>query len=255
MSIEYKKNYIKNFLVRFDLETKLNEGEYDKIQNILRDKFPIKETKNIENRELIINTEDKNNPKPILSEPNLKVQSVLYNAEKNERISINSDSIIYESLQYKSFSNIKPILENIIDCLNKEYGIKNFNRIGLRYVNLIKIPIKEKKDIFNWRGYINSQFLSNNNFINDNNLLQEIKTIDFNLDKEKDLLCRLQIGIPNRNMPADLVEKLYIIDIDGYTNSLVEQEDAIDILKLIHDKNVEIFEKCIDDKLRSDMNE
>ena len=26
---EYKKNYISNFLIRLDLETKLSEGEYD----------------------------------------------------------------------------------------------------------------------------------------------------------------------------------------------------------------------------------
>jgi hypothetical protein len=29
MSKEYKKNYISNFLIRLDLETKLSEGEYD----------------------------------------------------------------------------------------------------------------------------------------------------------------------------------------------------------------------------------
>lgn len=92
-------------------------------------------------------------------------------------------------------------------------------------------------------------------FIENDSLLQEIKSIDFKLDKENDLLCRLQVGIPNRNMPADLMEKVYLIDIDGYTDSLVEYNCAMEILDLIHDKNIMVFEKCICDKLRGDMNE
>lgn len=72
-------------------------------------------------------------------------------------------------------------------------------------------------------------------------MLQEIKSIDFKLDSDDNLLCRLQTEIPNRNMPADLMEKIYLIDIDGYTNSLVEQEDAISILTEIHYKNL----KCL----------
>lgn len=43
MSKEYKKNYISNFLIRLDLETKLNEGEYDKLLVLLTKDFPINE--------------------------------------------------------------------------------------------------------------------------------------------------------------------------------------------------------------------
>ena len=255
MSKKYKNNYISNFLIRLDLETKLSEGEYDKLLSLLTKDFPINEKRDIQNRNIVINTDDKNNPEPMLSEPELKVQNILYNTERTERVTINSDSVLYESLKYTSFTIIKPILEKIIDCLNKEYGIKNFNRIGLRYVNLIKLPIKDRNQIFDWNGYINKKILFDTSFIDNKNLLQEIKSIDFKLDSDNNLLCRLQTGIPNRNMPADLMEKIYLIDIDGYTNSLVEQEDAINILTEIHDKNIEVFEKCIDDKLRGDMDE
>ena len=191
----------------------------------------------------------------MLSDPELKIQNILYNSSKTERITINSDSILYESLKYTSFTYVKPFLKNIVKCLTKEYNIKNFNRIGLRYVNLIKMPIKNKKEIFDWTGYINNALIFDSNFIEEKNMLQEIRIIDFKLDENYDLLCRLQVGIPNRNMPADLMEKIYLIDIDGYSNSLVEQDDAIDVLTKIHDKNIEIFEKCIEDNLRSDMDE
>lgn len=255
MSKEYKRNYISNFLIRLDLETNLEEGNYEKLISILNENFPLKEKHDIENRKITIDTKDKNNPKPILSSPEIKIQNILYNTSKNERITINSDSIIYESLNYKSYSIVKPILEKIINSLNKDYGIKNFNRIGLRYVNMIKFPVKSRDEIFNWNGYINEKIIFNNGFVDNKNLLQEVKTIDFKLDEENELLCRLQTGIPNRNMPANLMEKIYLIDIDGYTNSMVEQESAIQILDTIHDKNIEIFEKCIGDNLRRDMDE
>jgi len=254
MEKQYKRNYISNFLIRFDLDDKLVEGNYDNILKSLSSDYPIIERIDIQNRDIIIN-ENSDTPEPVLSDPEVRVRNVLYNSERNERITINSDCVIYETLKYTSFSKIKPTLEKIILSLKNDYSIKNFNRIGLRYVNLIKRSAKEKKDIFEWSGYINSNLLFNNNFIKNSDILQQLQTIDFKLDTENDLFCRLQYGIPNRNMPADLMEKIFLIDIDGFTNSVVEQEDVLKILDIIHEKNIEIFENCIDDKLRWDMDE
>ena len=250
----YKRNYISNFLIRLDLDTKLDEGNYDKILKLLTNDYPINEKVDIQNRNIIIN-KDSDTPELVLSEPEIKVRNILYNSERNERITINSDSVLYETLKYTSYSKVKPILEKIMLSLKDDYGIKNFNRIGLRYVNLIKKPAKEKKDIFDWAGYINSNLLFSNDFIKNENILQQLQTIEFKLDTDNDLLCRLQYGIPNRNMPADLMEKIYLIDIDGFTNSMVEQEDVIKILDTIHEKNIAIFENCIDDELRREMDE
>ena len=250
----YKKNFISNFIIRLDLDTILDEGNYDKILELLTTDYPINEKVDIQNRNIVFD-ENSENPQPVLSDPEIKIRNILYNTDRNERITINSDSILYETLKYSSFSKIKPILEKIVLSLKDNYGIKNFNRIGLRYVNLIKKPIKSKKDIFNWNGYINSKLLFATDFIDTEDILQQIYTLEFKLDSERDLQCRLQFGIPNRNMPADLMEKIYLIDIDGFTNSMVEQEDALDILNTIHEKNIEVFEKCIDDELRREMDE
>jgi len=250
----YKKNYISNFIIRFDLDTKLDEGNYDKILELLTSDYPINEKIDVQNRSIIIDKESEN-PQPILSDPEIEIRNILYNTERNERITISSNSILYETLKYISFSKIKPTLEKIIISLKENYGIKCFNRIGLRYVNLIKKPLKEKKDIFNWEGYINSKLLFANDFIDIGDILQQIHTIEFKLDSGKDLQCRLQFGIPNRNMPADLMEKIYLIDIDGFTNSMVDQDDVIEVLDTIHEKNIEVFEKCIEDELRREMDE
>jgi len=250
----YKKNFISNFIVRLDLENKLDEGDYDSILNLLNSDYPINEKIDIKNRNIILKNESKS-VEPILSEPELKVRQVLYNTDRTERIIINSDSIVFETLKYVSFNKIKPILEKVITSLKEDYGIKNYNRIGLRFVNQIKQPIKDKKEIFEWDGYINNNLLLKNCFIDNEKILQEIQTIEFKIDDEKNLLCRLRYGIPNRNMPADLMEKIFLIDIDGFTNSMIEQDDVIEVLDIIHDKNIEIFENIIDNKLRREMDE
>ena len=74
MSKEYKKNYISNFIIRLDLENKLNEGEYDKLISLLTKDFPINEKRDIQNRNIIIKAHDKNNPEAMLSDPELKTQ-------------------------------------------------------------------------------------------------------------------------------------------------------------------------------------
>lgn len=229
---KYKKNYISNFIISIDLENNLVESEYENILEMLSKNYPIKEKV-----DSLIN------------------KNILYNIKRTERITINNNSILYESLNYASFSKIKPILEKIFLFLKNNCEIKSFNRISLRYINLIRKNFKEKEDIFDWKGYINSQLLFETDLINTQNILQQIQTIEFKLDYETDLLCRLQFGIPNRNMPADLMEKVFLIDIDGFTNSTVEQPDVMNILDIIHQKNTLIFEKCIDDKLRREMNE
>ena len=137
----YKKNFISNFIIRLDLDTKLDEGNYDKILELLTTDYPINEKVDIQNRNIVFD-ENSENPQPVLSDPEIKIRNILYNTDRNERITINSDSILYETLKYSSFSKIKPILEKIVLSLKDNYGIKNFNRIGLRYVNLIKKPIK-----------------------------------------------------------------------------------------------------------------
>ena len=107
----YKRNYISNFLIRLDLDTKLDEGNYYKILKLLTNDYPINEKVDIQNRNIIIN-KDSDTPELVLSEPEIKVRNILYNSERNERITINSDSVLYETLKYTSFSKVKPILES-----------------------------------------------------------------------------------------------------------------------------------------------
>lgn len=108
----YKRNYISNFLIRLDLGTNLEEGKYDDILKLLTNDFPIMEKLDIQNRNILIN-KDSDIPEPILSDPETKIRNVLYNADRNERITISSDTIIYWNTKiYIFFKNKTSIRKN-----------------------------------------------------------------------------------------------------------------------------------------------
>ena len=82
MSKEYKKNYISNFIIKLDLEDKLDEGDYEKLILLLSQEFPINEKRDIQNRNIVISANDKDNPEATISDPELKVQNILYNSSE-----------------------------------------------------------------------------------------------------------------------------------------------------------------------------
>ena len=61
--------------------------------------------------------------------------------------------------------------------------------------------------------------------------------------------------MPNQNFPASLMEKNFLIDIDGYSKVLMEKNEIIEMFDDIHNEEDEIFETCIKDELRRIMNE
>ena len=139
----YKRNYISNFLIRLDLGTNLEEGKYDDILKLLTNDFPIMEKLDIQNRNILIN-KDSDIPEPILSDPETKIRNVLYNADRNERITISSDTIIYETLKYTSFSKIKPVLEKIILSLKVSFLILLFSNLEYTKLKAFKISFEDK---------------------------------------------------------------------------------------------------------------
>ena len=70
-----------------------------------------------------------------------------------------------------------------------------------------------------------------------------------------DIIYTVQSGMPNQNFPASLMEKNFLIDIDGYSKVLMEKNEIIEMFDDIHNEEDEIFETCIKDELRRIMNE
>lgn len=254
MKKEYKKNFISNFIIRFDFD-KYSEIDVDEIASLFEKKYPINEKKNIQDHQIIIDQNESLNAKPRIEPTNLIHEITLLNGEQTERINISNLFFSYETVSYITFEKIKEKIFPILEYLDNNYQIKKYQRFGIRYINLITLPCRNKNELYNWSNYINDELLKAKNVFAENELLQTIQINNIKSKSNEDILYTIQTGIPNRNFPASLMEKTFLIDIDGCSKILMDKSDIVELFDVVHQEEKEIFEICIKDELRGVMNE
>ena len=249
MNKKYNKNFITNFIIRFDYN-EIQETMLEKLKKMFEEKygFIINETQNVQKGK--VNIDFKSKDSTVEVEKEVK-QYVLLPKDKESKITFSEDVFIYETIKYTSYDDIKNLIQEFIVEINNDTNIDMFNRIGMRYVNNIELPFEDKKEIFEWKDYINNKLICNMDFIDYNDILQLINVQEFKSKKTKNIIFRLQTGIPNPYKPAEIVKKNFIIDIDGYTMNIENITNATSKLQAIHDELGEIFEKCMENSLRN----
>ena len=255
MKKRYKRNFIANFIIRFDFE-KYNEIDVEKIAEKFREEVPIIEKKNIQDHQIVIDGAGENKiGAPRIETTNLIHEISMINSKQDQRVKISDMFFTYETTNYKTFDDIKKIISPILDFLETDNQVKRYKRFGIRYINLINLPCKNKKELLDWNDYINEELLSSNNIFGKKELLQLIHIHNIKSSFNDDIIYTVQSGMPNQNFPASLMEKNFLIDIDGYSKVLMEKNEIIEMFDDIHNEEDEIFETCIKDELRRIMNE
>ena len=255
MGKNYKRNYITNFIIRFDYN-EIDEKTLEKVQEEFEKKykFVINETKMMEQGKIKVDFATKESS---IETESVKKEFCLFNIDRTERVKFSVNTFVFETIKYVSYDNIKDRIESFINIISKNN--KNdelFNRIGMRYINNIEMPYKNKEEILNWKDYISTKIWDTTNYSKENRkILQKILVQEFkSKEAENNIMFRLQSGVPNPNKPAELVKKNFLIDIDGFTMNVERMNDALDKLQSIHDEESEIFDDCIDSKLKRIMN-
>ena len=77
--------------------------------------------------------------------------------------------------------------------------------------------------------------------------------IDIESNIDNNIYYTLQYGIYNSRKPGKLLDKEYIIDIDGRTKTVEELDEIKTKIDSIHSEIEEIFEIIIEEKLRENM--
>lgn len=67
------------------------------------------------------------------------------------------------------------------------------------------------------------------------------------------MIMQFQYGMYNTDFPAPIKNKLYILDIDAYTQGLLTFDDIQSRLDKFHDAIEDLFEKVITNELRKVM--
>lgn len=143
---------------------------------------------------------------------------------------------------YPSWEGFKPRIENAFRALTTEVEIKGLQRIGLRYVNRIQVPVRSValEDYFNFYPFLGP------------NLPQDMSNfivgciLSFFTKRDA---CRLQLA-PAVSEAQD--SSALLLDLDYYLAApqAVGPDNALDWVENAHQQVEQVFEGCLKERLR-----
>ena len=169
-------------------------------------------------------------------------------ATKDHTITVAKDSFAISFVEYSEFKKHLDVISSAQEKFFKQFSsITHVDRLGLRYVNQIKLN-EQRVD---WTKYLSSSLTDSFNFVDSDKLRRSMHSIVITEDEETQI--NLNYGIYNQYFPAPIVDEEFIIDIDAYTPASVDVVDCGRILEKFNKTTAIYFELCIKDELRTVM--
>ena len=242
----YKRNFLKSVIFRIDFD-KIELGKLKVFLDKISKTFPLIEEEKGEEGTISFDLKTKE----LKQVSNALTSWNIYNKTKTIRIKIHSSFLTIEYFNYKDSSELLSNIGIIADFL-KDFGVKTINRLGLRYINEIKI---EGKDPLDWSIYINEKLLGLTSFAIGNKKMVA-RAMGFIVFKEEFGDINFNYGLWNSAYPSAIAERVFILDFDGYSRFPLDTE-GIDLGSLVKEYNgkiEELFEKSIKEDLRKVLN-
>lgn len=157
-------------------------------------------------------------------------------------------SLQYGPADYTGYAQIAEDYAFIADALNESFGIPEFSRIGLRYINEIRLPGRALE----WDGIIEPTLISSvlTRVVSGGRMQRSMHQLCELHDEDQVLLT---YGLFNPDFPAPIVQKHFVIDIDCSRNGQISAGDGKGVVKRLNSLAASTFEGAIDEKLRKEM--
>lgn len=214
----YKKNYIKEVILKVDFNTKLQQLGTDILKEI-KNKLPFEDIElkesTLKKLEVLVSEKDQNVNFSTVG------QKGIYRFQNNKsKFILDVESFSITTSEYQKFDLFFDNFKKGFNALQQILEIKEFNRIGLRFVNIIKLDNIEKNS--NWQEYINPNFIPNYDEIKFENTNFSLRR---NMNRfvfgDGEYFVQFHIGLWNKNFPSKITDKEFIIDIDCYIDNVV----------------------------------
>lgn len=172
--------------------------------------------------------------------------STFLSADADYRIGLSSSSVSLTATKYVDWGIFKDLLSMAIDALNKTYSPSYFERIGLRYRNLIKrseIGLAET----DWRELLNPTIAAE--LVEEGwaqHAFEVQRALRAPLNDSGDNLF-FQHGFAREGSNQEI---FYLLDFDYYSQERSEADNVIGTIERLHDFSGSAFQWCISEKLR-----
>lgn len=149
------------------------------------------------------------------------------------------------------YTGFVPFLEEFNFALTAAadaFKIQNFIRIGLRYINEIRLQGRALE----WDGVIDKRLVQAvlAPALAGGRMQRSMHQVSEVHDEDQILL---NYGLVNPDFPAPLIQRHFVIDIDASRQGLITYNEALECVKRLNYISTQTFESCIDDDLRAIM--
>ena len=248
--IEYKKNFLKNVIFRLDFNSleQLGTSILPEFGNVIAEKYHSPTQNEVKHLQVSISADGTK----IIKEESCWIWKYEHKGSAKKSISLLKDALIFECHEtgYKNFPTFEEDVCFIFNKFVELYDVKQFGRMGLRYINEIFIP--ENKSPLKWEGYINLNLCKalESGIVDSSTPIRSMHQVQIKLD-EIDVL--FNYGIFNRDYPNPIAKPELILDYDYYISGVLEKNDVLSKLVSLNAVSRRMFESSIEDQLREKM--
>jgi uncharacterized protein (TIGR04255 family) len=164
------------------------------------------------------------------------------NKEQTDQISLNYNSITYSSKKYISFALFFANVELMYNNFYKTYRPGIINRIGLRFINEIKL----KGNPLDWDGYINNNLYCSITPFHDLSISRAMSQLHINMNDHKIIF---QFGIYNSEYPNTISQREFILDYDCSNKDQCEPDGVVSKFRIFYEEIKSLFKLSRGDKL------
>lgn len=157
--------------------------------------------------------------------------------------------------QYEGYSLLREEFLALTDALSGQFPGLRIRRLGMRYVNEIKLPEADAGPGLGadfWEHYVNPLLLGGLRFAaNDGALARHMCTTELNYGTDR---ATIRYGIFNGEYPRPNRRREFVLDVDTYCQELMGAEAVAAKLDDYHAAACQVFEAAVTDALRARMN-
>lgn len=251
---QYEKNFISQVLVKADFVrgTAPVGGVLNEELAALFGDWPLRQSLNRNKNEIRI---QKTPQGPVKDTRSYSFpEHNFWTADRRRRAALCSEYALLEWKSYEDYESLQEGFLDIMETMQELYPNMKVGRLGLRYINEIKLPEAEHGPGLGadfWKDYVNELLLGGLRFAaNDGALSRQMNSIELNYGSDR---ATVKYGIFNAEYPKPNRRREFILDIDTFCQQLLTPEELPGRLDGFHRAACSVFETAVTDKLRAVM--